>query len=222
MLRVCVAVTATVVAALAAASSAWAHAELVSSIPASGEVLPRAPERVVLRFSEPVETAFGSVRVPDGVSSPRRRWRDDPATAAGGRRQASVGPAAGTCTTVAWRIVSADSHPVSGAFVFHVGTPGAGAAGVASQVLEDQGGSRAVDRSFDVVRFLNFAFILLCVGGAGVLALLLRAEAVMVRRPLWAALAVTAVLLAVVTVAGIGLEGATRAGSGWMPRSAPP
>lgn len=213
MLRVCVAVTVSVVAALAAASSAWAHAELVSSIPAGDEVLPRAPERVVLRFSEPVETAFGSVRVYDGAA----RRVDDGGTTRPQPREVAVrlrsGLPRGTYT-VAWRIVSADSHPVSGAFVFHVGKPGAGAAGVASQVLEDQGGSRAVDRSFDVVRFLNFAFILLCVGGAGVLALVLRAEAAMVRRPLWAALAVTAVLLAVVTVAGIGLEGANASGLG--------
>ena len=109
--------------------------------------------------------------------------------------------------------MSADSHPVSGAFVFHVGKPGAGAAGVASQVLEDQGGSRAVDRSFDVVRFLNFAFILLCVGGAGVLALVLRAEAVIAQAAVGGACG-DRVLLAVVTVAGIGLEGANASGLG--------
>ena len=222
MLRVCVAVTVAVVAALAAASSAWAHAALVSSTPANDEVLARAPARVVLRFSEPVETAFGSVRVYDGAA----RRVDDGGTTRPQPREVAVGLRSGLprgTYTVAWRVVSADSHPVSGAFVFHVGKPGAGAAGVASQVLDDQGGSRAVDRSFDVVRFLNFAFILLCVGGAGVLAL--RAESARratVRRPLWAALAVTArVLLAVVSVAGIGLEGAKASGLGWMPRSAP-
>ena len=146
-------------ACLAAAPSALAHAALESSTPANDEVLARAPARVVLRFSEPVETAFGSVRVYDGAAR-----RVDEAGRRGHSRgrspSASVGPSAGDLYgRVA--VVSADSHPVSGAFVFHVGKPGAGAAGVASQVLDDQGGSRAVDRRFDVVRFLNFAFILL-------------------------------------------------------------
>jgi copper transport protein len=213
VLRTCAAITVAVVAALAAASTASAHAALESSTPANDEVLARAPARVVLRFSEPVETAFGSVRVYDGAA----RRVDDGGTTRPQPREVAVrlrsGLPRGTYT-VAWRVVSADSHPVSGAFVFHVGKPGAGAAGVASQVLDDQGGSRAVDRSFDVVRFLNFAFILLCVGAAGVLALVLRAEAGAVRRPLWAALAVTAVLLAVVSVAGIGLEGAKASGLG--------
>ncbi len=209
----CVAVTVAAVAASAAASTAWAHAALESSTPANDEVLARAPKRVVLRFSEPVETAFGSVRVYDGAA----RRVDDGGTTRLEPREVAVrlrsGLARGTYT-VAWRVVSADSHPVSGAFVFHVGKPGAGAAGVASRVLDDENGSRTVDRSFDVVRFLNFAFILLCVGGAGILALVLRAEAATVRTPLWAALAVSAALLAVVSVAGIGLEGAKASGLG--------
>jgi copper transport protein len=111
-------------------------------------------------------------------------------------------------------VVSADSHPVGGAFVFHVGKPGAGAAGVASQVLNEQAGSTAVDRSFDVVRFLNFALILLCVGGAVALALVFRREAPAVRRPLLAPLAAAGVLLALASVAGIGLEAAKASGLG--------
>jgi putative copper export protein len=56
--------------------------------------------------------------------------------------------------------------------------------------------------------------ILLCVGAAGMLALVLEAEAAAVRRPLWAALAFTALLLATVSVAGIGLEAGKASGLG--------
>jgi copper transport protein len=186
---------------------------LVSSTPANDEVLRRSPGQVVLRFNEPVETAFGSVRVYDGAA----RRVDDGGTTRPQPREVAVrirsGLPRGTYT-VAWRVVSADSHPVSGAFVFHVGKPGAGAAGVASEVLGEQAGSRAVERSFDVVRFLTFAFILLCVGGAGALAIVLGREDGQVRRPLWVALLGAGVLLGIVSLAGIGLQGAQASGLG--------
>jgi copper transport protein len=211
--RLCAAVGVAVLASLAAAATASAHATLVSSTPANDAVLRRAPAQVVLGFDEPVETAFGSVRVYDGAA----RRVDEGGTTRPQPREVAVrvrpGLPRGTYT-VAWRVVSADSHPVSGAFVFHVGKPGVGAAGVASKVLDEQSGSPAVDRAFDVVRFLNFAFILLCVGGAVALALVLRRESGAVRRPLWAALAAAGVLLALSSVAGIGLEGAKASGLG--------
>ena len=212
-LRLGAAVAVAALAALAAAPTASAHATLVSSTPSNDEVLGRAPAQVVLRFNEPVETAFGSVRVYDGAA----RRVDDGGTTRPQPREVAVRVRSGLprgTYTVAWRVVSADSHPVSGAFVFHVGKPGAGAAGVASQVLDEQAGSGVVDRSFDVVRFLNFALILLCVGGAVALAVVLGREAPTVRRPLWAALASAGVLLALASLAGIGLEGAKASGLG--------
>ena len=66
--RIWVAVAAGSIAALVIAPSALAHAGLDSSTPSNDEVLRRAPEQVVLTFSEPVETAFGSVRVYDGAA----------------------------------------------------------------------------------------------------------------------------------------------------------
>jgi copper transport protein len=200
-------------AALVAAGTASGHATLVSSTPANDEVLRRSPAQVVLRFSEPVETAFGSVRVYDGAA----RRVDDGGTTRPQPRGVAVRVRSGLprgTYTVAWRVVSADSHPVSGAFVFHVGKPGAGAAGVVGQVLDEQAGSRAVDRGFDVVRFLTFAFILLCVGGAGALAIVLAREDRRVRRPLWIVLVISSVLLGLVSLAGIGLQGAQASGLG--------
>ena len=213
MARLSGVIAATVVAALTAAPSAFAHSTLLSSSPENDEVVRSAPRQVVLRFDEPVETAFGSVRVYDGAA----RRVDSGGTRRPQPREVTVGVRPGLprgTYTVAWRVVSADSHPVSGAFVFHVGKPGAGAAGVASQVLDDQGGSPTVDRAFDVVRFLNFAFILLCVGGAVALALVVRQEGARVRRPLWALLAGAAALLAVASLIGIALEGANASGLG--------
>ena len=82
----------------------------------------RAPGQVVLRFSEPVEIAFGAVRVfdADGSAGPAGR-----AVPPGGRDDEVAvrlrdGLADGGYTAT-YRVVSADSHPVSGGFVFSVG-----------------------------------------------------------------------------------------------------
>jgi len=50
---------------LAGAQAAYAHATLLSSSPEDDAVLQRSPSRVVLRFSESVETPFGALRVLD-------------------------------------------------------------------------------------------------------------------------------------------------------------
>jgi copper transport protein len=45
------------------AAPAFAHAQLLSTEPVAGAVLPKAPDRVVLHFGESVEIPLGSVRV---------------------------------------------------------------------------------------------------------------------------------------------------------------
>ena len=207
------AVAAGSIAALVIAPSALAHARLDSSTPSNDQVLRRAPQQVLLRFSEPVETAFGSVRVIDGAArrvDDARTTRPDPTAVAVGL-PSDLGP--GTYT-VAWRVVPADSHPVSGAFVFHIGKPGAGAAGVVGQVADEQAGSQTAERAFWLVRFLSLTLILLCVGGATALACVLAGASVAVRRSLWILLVFLASGLAVLSLAGIGLQGAQASGLG--------
>ena len=211
--RIWAAVATGSIAALVIAPSALAHARLDSSSPSNDQVLRRAPEQVVLTFSEPVETGFGSVRVIDGAArrvDDARTIRPDPTAVAVGL-PSDLSP--GTYT-VAWRIVTADSHPVSGAFVFHIGKPGAGAAGVVGQVLDEQAGSQSAERAFWLVRFLSLTLILLCVGGANALAFVLAGASVAVRRSLWILLVFLASGLAVLSLAGIGLQGAQATGLG--------
>ena len=90
----------------------------------------RAPGQVVLRFSEPVEIAFGAVRVFDADGAQVQqgepfhpRGRDDEVAI-----RLRDGVADGGYT-VTYRVVSADSHPVSGGFVFSVGKRGGRAVG---------------------------------------------------------------------------------------------
>jgi copper transport protein len=120
-LRSVVAVAVPAVVLVAAPS--WGHATLESSDPATGAVLRAAPHAVTLRFDEAVSALPGALQVygPDGTRV------DDGAIVRPGGEGAQVstgvtGTQRGTYL-VSWRVVSADSHPVSGAFTFSVGRP---------------------------------------------------------------------------------------------------
>ncbi|MFT4048875.1 MAG: CopD family protein [Solirubrobacterales bacterium] len=119
--RLAVCVAASLIACLAAALPAAAHAQLESTVPARDATLERAPAFVEFRFGEPVEAAFGSVRVYDESGTRVDRGgvlRPDGDSSIAVRTRPGLGDGSYTAT---YRVVSADSHPVSGGFVFHVG-----------------------------------------------------------------------------------------------------
>ena len=198
-------------AALVVATPAFAHSTLLSTEPANDAVVEESPSRVVLRFDEPVETAVGSVRVYDGSG--------DQVSADALERPAPEQVAAqiegelerGTYT-VAWRVISADSDPINGAFVFHVGAPGPQPSGIAAQVLEDT--PFEVSASYLGGRFLDFALLLLCCGGTAALVLALPGAAPPLRRRLLGVLAWLAGGLALVALVGLPLQGAAAGGTG--------
>ncbi len=132
--RLLICAIAAVLAALAAVPGASAHAVLIATDPSAGGVADESPTRVLLRFNEPVEGELGSVRVFD-ASGDRV---DDDQVEKPAESEIGVGIdgelSRGTYT-VAWRVISADSDPISGAFVFHVGAPGPQPSGIAAQVL---------------------------------------------------------------------------------------
>ena len=81
-------------------------------------------------------------------------------------------------------------------------------------VVDEDTGSAAVDAAFAFTRFLVFALILLCLGGALVLAAVVRSEdgVQAARRRLFGALALAAGLLVVVSLAGLPLQAASAGG----------
>ncbi|WP_143055158.1 copper resistance CopC/CopD family protein [Nocardioides luteus] len=104
-----------------AAGPAQAHAALESSTPADDDVLEVAPTEVTLTFNESVDLVPESIQVfaPDGT-----RVEDGRAAHPGGTaRVVRIGVACSQRGTylVSWRVVSADSHPLAGAFTFSVG-----------------------------------------------------------------------------------------------------
>ncbi len=155
-----------VVALLAGPASA--HAELVQSTPAPGAVLDAAPQEIKLNFTESVDAQGGAIRVFDADGE---RVDDGGAEASGSTVTMPMPEVGDGSYVVTWRVVSADAHPISGAFTFQVGQGGAGATsqevtGLADRLLADQGGDRVVGVIYGISRFTVFAGLSLLIGGA--------------------------------------------------------
>jgi len=211
-LRLLVAAVLGVGAVLLAAAPASAHAVLESTEPVSSTAVANPPDRVVLHFSESVQIPLGSIRV---FASPSGK-------------QVETGPAAkpdGLSNAVAvklpkldkgnyivtWRVTSADSHPVHGAFTFTIGSKGSAAdAALVQKLLSSGGGDTVVGAVYAVIRFVAFASLVLLVGGFAFVALIWPAGAALARtrQILWAAW-VTAM---VTTVVGIPVQAVYAAG----------
>ncbi len=104
------------------AGTAGAHASLASSDPADGAVLETAPTAIVLTFTEPVDPVEGSIRLLAGNGTPIDVGDADQSLGDATMRVAVPALDDGTYA-VGWSAVSADSHPISGAFLFTVGAP---------------------------------------------------------------------------------------------------
>ncbi|TDB74373.1 copper resistance protein CopC [Micromonospora sp. KC721] len=191
---------------LAPATPASAHAVLVSSSPVASAVVPQAPAEVVLTFSESVRKVTGKIRViaPDGS----RADRGEPVfQGAVVTIPVDQGGPRGTYL-VSYRVISADSHPVSGAFTYSVGAPSPPPTDTGSDSRAD----RLVDIGVKVVNYLGYAGLLLVVGAALVLAALwpYRLSRSGPARLLWAG----TILLAVATAAELWLQVPYTAGGG--------
>lgn len=148
-------------ALLAGAGPASAHAALTGSDPAQGVVVKKAPEQVSLTFSEKVAMNDDSLHVLD----PKGKKVDvgKPSNISGTTYavQLKSGLADGTYT-VAYQVVSADSHPVSGAYTFSVGAPSQTTVSVSGQTA----GGGVVGRLYGFGRYMSYAGYIVLVGGA--------------------------------------------------------
>ncbi|MGJ7415791.1 copper resistance CopC/CopD family protein [Streptomyces cinereoruber] len=153
---------------LAGAAPASAHAALTGSDPKDGAVVATAPKEVNLTFSEQVAMSADSIRVldPAGRRADTGEIRD---LCSGSIVRYGVELRAGLpdgTYTVAWQTVSADSHPIAGAFTFSIGAPSA-----TSVALPDrEPGGGLVGALYGIARYLSYAgFAVLVGGGAFVL-----------------------------------------------------
>ncbi|MDX3576566.1 copper resistance protein CopC [Streptomyces sp. FL07-04A] len=153
-------------ALLAGAGPASAHAALTGSDPAQGVVVDKAPTQVTLTFSETVSLNDDSLRVLDPKGARVDDGKPSEVSGTSYAVQLHAGLPDGTYT-VTYQVVSADSHPVAGAYTFSIGSPSETSVSVSGQ---DAGGG-VVGWLYGFGRYVSYAgFIVMVGGGAFVLA----------------------------------------------------
>ncbi|MDX3544811.1 copper resistance protein CopC [Streptomyces europaeiscabiei] len=180
---------------LGGAGTASAHAALKGSDPVDGSVLDAAPRDITLRFTESVSLLEDSIRVVD----PENRAVDTgkPGRAGGRADTASVTLPTGLddgTYTIAWRVVSADSHPISGALLFSIGEPSATAAVLPADLTEDP----LTSSLYDITRYFAYGALALLIGVTFFLAVVLGGPSEALRRLLlagWLALLLASAVL---------------------------
>jgi copper transport protein len=145
------------------ALTAWAHAYIIKSNPAPGQVLARAPTQVQIWFDEPIASPLDQIQV-TGSNGQRVDAGDGHVDAKDPRLiECSLRPGLPDgLYSVQWRVISADGHPVSGVIPFRVGreTNGVGIVHANPTLLASMPGPAAVlDRA-------AFYVGLLCLIGA--------------------------------------------------------
>ncbi len=166
MRRRALVVLALAVTVLAVAPAvAMGHAVVEGTAPLSGETVKRQPAQIEFRYSEPVEGNFGAIRVFDSKSRRVDSGESFHPGGQGSRLAVRLKPNVPKGTyTATYRVISADSHPVSGGFVFSVGRASASGATV-SDLLNDRGASGDVTEFFfGVTRTLQYAATAIAIG----------------------------------------------------------
>ncbi|WP_434091173.1 copper resistance CopC/CopD family protein [Streptomyces flaveus] len=147
---------------LGGATTASAHSSVRDTDPREGTVLKTAPKQVTMTFTESVGISDDSIRV---LSPDNRRMNAGPAEHAGGSDTVRVrlqDDLPDGTFTVAWRVVSADSHPISGAFTFSVGAPSETTANASAEPAVNP----ASGLLYDMARYAAYTAVALLIGAA--------------------------------------------------------
>ncbi|MER5789132.1 copper resistance protein CopC [Streptomyces sp. NPDC001980] len=177
---------------LASAAPASAHAALRGSDPADGAVLKSSPGSVTLTFTEAVGLLDDSFRVYDPTNHRVDTSEAEHGPAGSDTARITFPKKLGTGTfTVAWRVVSADSHPVSGALTFSVGKPSATTATVSTGPVENP----VTGSLYNIGRYVAYLAVALLIGAVAFMAVCRPPDPAPLRTPVrtawWALLAAT-------------------------------
>lgn len=200
-------IVAVALAAFLACASAFvpqealSHAALVESQPRQDAALAAPPEVIVLRFNEPVRPVMLRLLDGEGQTIADRSTARVVGTSVELPLAEDLSPGG---YIVTWRMVSADSHPISGSFGFSVGPePGRRQDGLAQRTVESPW---AWALAAGVVRAIFLASLLTAAGATWFIILVCRGETAVAKSAV--GLARPAALLgAVAGLLGIGLQG---------------
>jgi len=162
---------ATIVACAAVAGASEvveAHAGLKSSEPPASSVLEQSPKEIVLNFGEAVEASFGSIRLFDSNSElvvlPMPKFVDMNGAIDAKSVRVEIPELQSGSYLVVWRVVSADSHPVQGAFAFQIGTKGLNLESLSEEILASSSAPFAVRLMMGIARWLSFLGVVVMIG----------------------------------------------------------
>lgn len=162
----CLGLAAALLALALAPSSASAHALLEGTSPPRGATLKTQPSSVMFRFDEAVEGNFGAIRVFNAKSQRVDNGQTVHPNGIGPELSVGLKPGLPQGTYVAtYRVISADSHPVSGGLVFSIGKAGATAAPSVSALIGKSNAGPVTQAAFGIVRGLDYLATALLLGG---------------------------------------------------------
>lgn len=153
-------------ATLIGAPSAWAHAQLLGTSPASGSTVQTQPKDVIFEFDQDVGGTFGAVRVYNSEGSEVDNLEVGHPN--GNEHWMGVGLKPGLpegTYTATYRVISADTHIVYGGLVFNLGHASASSKVTVAGLIARNEGGRVTKIAFGVVRTLDYLTIALMVGG---------------------------------------------------------
>ncbi len=186
-------------AGLAASCPAWAHASLLSALPADGVTMPDAPNSFRLEFNEPVSPLVMRLVSPSGKTSPLNNISAVNKTVT---IAAPAMPEPGTYV-LSWRVISADGHPVGGVVMFAVGHP---SVGVTAPAVE---GATAVHVAIWAAQFVLAIGLFIGAGGSAFV-VWLSAGRPLSRQGLITAAMACGVIAAVISIPLQGLDALAR------------
>ncbi len=154
-------------AVLLVATPASAHASLLESNPAPGEILQTSPKTITLSFTEPVSTSLGALRV---FNSESKRVDAGDVEIRNNVVELALPKLDDGSYAVTWRVTSEDAHPVTGAFAFQIGNVGNASSpatqALAERLLNAESGDKLVGTVYGITRGLLFAGLALMIGCA--------------------------------------------------------
>lgn len=153
------------IGAFTAPGVANAHAILDSSSPASSQVLSSQPTQITLTFNEEIESKLGNIRLFNADQKEIRIDKTERSAADKRTAFANLPELKNGVYIVVWRVVSADGHPVNGAFPFEIGTVSSGSAQkLLSNVLNDLESNSDLGNPLAFARLLSFLGAIVLIG----------------------------------------------------------
>ena len=183
--------------ALALPQAAWAHAALLRTDPQASGTIPSSPRRVSLTFDEAVAPRFAVISVTNARGEQEATGSPQALPSAPDTIAVRVRHLPEGWYLVYWRVISADGHPVRGAFTFAVGPN----PGPAPQFVIPSLSESAATPQLVATRWLAFLSMMIAVGLFSLRAVIARPAVGIAGAPLRALSVATAVALAAALVA---------------------